>query len=119
LASLPNPSPAAVLTAGRPMLAFSPRVGSELAGLRSFLFERVYRHPRVMAVMRSAESIVRDLVGVYMADPTKLPKAWAARVAGKDGAIRAAEIADFVAGMTDRFAIEEHRRLFDATPELR
>jgi dGTPase len=119
LASLPDPTADGVLSAGRPMLAFSAAVGDDLQGLRAFLFERVYRHPRVVSVMRSAESIVRELTRLYMVDPSKLPPTWIERVRGLDGADRAASIKDFVAGMTDRFAIEEHRRLFDATPELR
>jgi dGTPase len=119
LAMLPEASPDAVLHAKRPMLAFSPALGDDLGGLRRFLFERVYRHPRVMSVMRSAEAIVRDLVALYMSAPDKLPAKWEARVAGLDQAARAARIGDFVAGMTDRYAIEEHQRLFDATPELR
>ena len=119
LAALPEASPAAVLHAGRPMLTFSANVTLGLAGLKAFLFERVYRHTRVMTVMRSAEAIVRDLVSLYMKSPAKLPPEWAARVTGLDEHARAARIADFVAGMTDRYAIEEHRRLFDATPELR
>jgi dGTPase len=119
LAALPVSTADAVSQAPRPMLAFSAALGDDLAGLRTFLFERVYRHPRVMTVMRSAESIVRDLVGCYMATPDKLPAQWADRVAGLDHTARAARIGDFVAGMTDRYAIEEHRRLFDATPELR
>jgi dGTPase len=112
-------SAGAVNHAGRTVVTFSSDVARDLTGLKSFLFARVYRHPRVMAIMRSAESIVRDLVRAYMITPEKLPPAWATRVAGLDETERAAHITDFVAGMTDRYAIEEHRRLFDATPELR
>ena len=73
-----------------------------------------------MRVMAGAEEIVRDLFARYLAEPGEMPGAWRdapSRPAAKRR--RAAVVADFVAGMTDRFAIKEHRRLFDATPELR
>ena len=72
-----------------------------------------------MAIMADAEEIVRDLFARYMAEPAEMPGPW--REAGEADGVgrRAAVVADFVAGMTDRFAIKEHRRLFDATPELR
>ena len=85
-----------------------------------YTLANVYRHPKVMAVMTGAESIVGDLFQRYLAAPETLPGAARARhAAGLDRPARAVETADFVAGMTDRFAIEEHRRLFTSTPELR
>ena len=73
-----------------------------------------------MRVMRDAEAIVRDLFARYLAEPSQLPDSWrAAAETGAGEAARAAVVADFVAGMTDRYALKEHRRLFDATPELR
>ena len=69
--------------------------------------------------MAAAETVVRDLFERYMDDPGELPGPWRA-AAERDGeAGRAAVVADFVAGMTDRYALSEHRRLFDATPDLR
>ena len=83
--------------------------------------EQAYsRHPRVMQAMTHAETIVRDLFARYLAEPAEMPHSWrAAAERGAGEAARAAVVADFVAGMTDRYAIKEHRRLFDATPELR
>ena len=69
--------------------------------------------------MAGAEAIVRDLFERYTADPAAMPAPWQAAAKGLDERRRARVIADFVAGMTDRYALDEHRRLFDATPELR
>ena len=106
--------------AGRPVVAASQERRAEIAGLQRYLYANVYRHPRVMGVVAGAEAIVRDLFGRYMAAPNEMPPSWraAAEQSGDDGA-RAEVVADFVAGMTDRYAVKEHRRLFDATPELR
>jgi dGTPase len=100
-------------------VAFSEQRRAELAGLRAFLFKSVYRHERVMRVMRSAEAIVEDLFARYMRDEGALPAAWGASLKGLPEAQRARTIGDYIAGMTDRYALAEHRRLFDATPDLR
>jgi dGTPase len=110
---------AAVKAASAPVIAFSPAMQAGIDAMRAFLFERVYRHERVMRVMRQAEGIVTDLFARYMAHGDDMPEAWAAGTRDLRPAERARIVADFVAGMTDRFAIGEHRRLFDATPELR
>ena len=73
-----------------------------------------------MRVVAGAEAIVRDLFGRYLAEPAEMPDSWrAAAEQAENATARATVVSDFVAGMTDRFAINEHRRLFDATPELR
>jgi dGTPase len=120
LAVLPRQTLEGVREAGRPVVALSPARQAEIEGLQRFLFANVYRHPRVMRVVAGAEAIVRDLFGRYMAEAGAMPVSWrdAAEASGTDRE-RAAVVADFVAGMTDRFAIKEHHRLFDATPELR
>jgi dGTPase len=109
----------AIRQAGRPIIGFSPAVSTQLSGLKSFLFARVYRHPRVTRVMDRAEEIVRDLFMRYQWDDASLPDDWRRVAAQQTARAHARVIADFVAGMTDRYAIAEHRRLFDATPELR
>jgi dGTPase len=94
---------------------------TDLAALRAFLFDRVYRHPRVIRVMTAAEGIVRDLFACY-ADAnhrTALPEAWQAISERLEPRRRARLAADYLAGQTDRYAIAEHRRLFAETPELR
>jgi dGTPase len=120
LAALPQQSLQGVREAGRPVIAASPRRRAEIEGLQQYLFANVYRHPRVMRVVKDAETIVRDLFARYLEEPPQMPGSWRTAAEAATGeARRAAVVADFVAGMTDRFAIKEHRRLFDATPELR
>lgn len=119
LAGLAPEGPDDIRNAGQAVVLFSAPLAGDLASLKRFLFGRVYRHERVMRVMSRAETIVTDLFLRYMADETAMPEAWRAAAAGGIERRRARVIADFVAGMTDRYAIEEHRRLFDATPELR
>lgn len=101
----------------RPMVAFSAAMTEIEATIKAFLYRRMYRHQRVMHIMRDAEKIVADLVGHYLANPGELPPAWLAADA-ESGEI-ARGIGDFVAGMTDRFALSEHVRIFDSTPDLR
>ncbi len=100
-------------------VAFSDAMAGDIARLKGFLLERVYRHDRVMAIMRDAEGIVRDLFERYLGEPAAMPPAWHAASRGLSERRLARLIADFVAGMTDRYALGEHRRLFDATPKLR
>jgi dGTPase len=105
--------------AGEAVVAFSDERRGEVKGLRAFLFRTVYRHPRVMHEMGNAERIVRELFARYMADASSLPGWRSGAFAGMTDNARAGRIADFIAGMTDRYAMAEHRRLFDATPDLR
>jgi dGTPase len=112
-------SPDDIRNAGRTVVAFSPAMFEDLKALRAFLFERLYHHPRVMGVMRNAESIVEDLVQGYASGRATLPDGWAEAAQAVDEAKRLRLICDFVAGMTDRYAIGQHERWFDATPDLR
>jgi dGTPase len=101
------------------MGGFSPAVGEAERAIKAFLKERMYHHDRVMDVMDQAAGVVRDLFVRYSARPGDLPAEWQEGLAGADEATRARRIADFIAGMTDRYALAEHARLFDSTPELR
>jgi dGTPase len=112
-------SPEDIRAATSATVSFSPGLEADIAALKKFLMERVYRSPRVMRVMRDAEAAVTALFGRYLEDEMALPAAWLAAARGASGRKRARVIGDFVAGMTDRYAMAEHRRLFDATPELR
>ena len=85
--------------------------------IKGFLYPRMYRSDRVMLVMGEAEQVVRDLYAHFAAQPDDLPAEWGEGLA--DPATRARRIADYIAGMTDRYALIEHARLFPATPELR
>jgi len=119
LAALAPHSPEDIRAAPQATVGFSAAMATDIARLKAFLFERVYRHERVMSVMRDAERIVADLFAKYRADPAAMAEAWHAASQRLDDRRRARLICDFVGGMTDRFAIAEHRRLFDATPNLR
>jgi len=112
-------SPDAVRNAGRPVVGFSAAMAEADRAIKDFLYPRLYRHARIMRIMGEAEEVVRRLFAHYVKAPGDLPADWLSGIDGadaKDGALR---IADFIAGMTDRYALAEHRRLFDATPELR
>jgi dGTPase len=105
-----------VRRAGHPVVAFSTPMSRDLDELRAFLAARVYRHARIARIMRDAESVIDDLFGLYLLRPDALPAEWRDQ-APSQGYAR--YVCDFIAGMTDRYALAEHRRLFDATPELR
>jgi len=102
----------------RPLVAFSPPFEAAMQALRRFLFARMYRHQRVMRVMAEAEQLVGDLFAKYLAAPGALPPDWRLSARSEEGEM-AHRIGDFIAGMTDRFALDEHRRLFDTSPDLR
>jgi dGTPase len=87
--------------------------------IKAFLFPKLYKHPRLMAVRRDAEAIVRDLFGRLTREPALLPEDWRGDLAGAAEPKLARRVADYIAGMTDRYAITEHRRLFGTTPDLR
>jgi dGTPase len=109
----------AVRAAGRALVGFSPRMAEVDRAIKSFLWTHMYRHPRVIDVMGDAEGVVHDLFGRFFARPSDMPAEWAQGLDQADEPTRARRIADFIAGMTDRFAIVEHARFFDSTPELR
>ena len=119
LAELAPRSAADVRQAPRTIVAFSETTLRDLDELRAFLFARVYRHERIARIMGEAEGVVRDLFARYSADPGALPQEWRELAPPRDSRAFSRHIADFIAGMTDRFALAEHRRLFDATPDLR
>ena len=119
LATLQPQSSGDVRHAGRAVAAFSQSMTSELARLRAFLFASVYRHKRVMAVMGAAEDVVVELFQRYGSDPEALPPEWREEARSHDKRAYARHVADFIAGQTDRYALAEHRRLFDATPDMR
>jgi dGTPase len=102
--------------AAAPVVAFSPGMAAADRAIKDFLFPRMYRHPRVMRIMGDAEAVVRALFARYQRDPGELP--WR-RGEPEREPVALREIADFIAGMTDRYALSEHARLFDSTPELR
>ena len=72
-----------------------------------------------MAIMHDAERVVEDLFEAFHGEPGLMPAEWQRELDGVDPERLARRVCDYIAGMTDRFALAEHRRLFDATPELR
>jgi dGTPase len=104
---------------GEVLIAFSADVGEAEAAIKSFLKLRMYRHSRVMRVMGDAEQILFDLFARYQKVPDDLPPEWRPPDGTYSETDRARRIGNFIAGMTDRFALTEHQRLFDSTPDLR
>jgi dGTPase len=100
------------------VVAFS-KTGQEAdVAIKAFLTPRMYRNERVTRIMRDAEQVVRDLFAHYWKKPADADPDGGGMAAAEEP-VRARQIADFIAGMTDRFALEAHRRYFDSTPELR
>jgi dGTPase len=106
---------------GEVLIAFPAEVAQAEAGIKAFLKLRMYRHSRVMRVMGDAEQILFDLFASYQHHPGDLPAEWLPPHGdhGETETERARRIGNFIAGMTDRFALTEHHRLFDSTPDLR
>ncbi len=118
VAMLKPRSAADVREAPRPIVGFSPAMDKADRDIKGFLYPRMYRHDRVMRVMDDAEGVVRDLFGHYSATPADLPGEWREGI-GADDSDYARRIADYIAGMTDRYALIEHAKYFKETPELR
>ena len=106
--------------AGQTMAHFSEEFVAADRQIKKFLYRHLYRHPDVMRVRAHATQIVRDLYSAFMADPSAMGDEHAdAGIEELSVNVRAREVRDYLAGMTDTYAIAEHRRLFDHTPELR
>ena len=109
-----NPKSAADVRAqSHALVGFSNGMSAHNATLKKFLFERMYRHYRVNRSMSKAKRIVRDLFELLHGQPDLLPPEWQRGCDGPRGMKSARRVCDFIAGMTDKFAIEEHKRLFD------
>ena len=108
-----------VRTQKQAMIAFPADVAKAEAGIKTFLYQHMYRHERVMRVMGEAEQIVADLFERYRKSPGDLPAEWLEGSGRETDTERSRRIGNFIAGMTDRYALIEHQRLFDSTPDLR
>ncbi|HEX2137721.1 MAG TPA: deoxyguanosinetriphosphate triphosphohydrolase [Microvirga sp.] len=118
LAALSPADADGIRRAGEAVLCFSDPVREADASIKRFLYPHMYRHPEVMRVRRQADEIVRDLFRGFMARPTAMPDEWRANLP-EDEPRLARRVSDYIAGMTDRYAVLEHRRLFETTPDLR
>jgi dGTPase len=103
-----------VRAAGSAMIGFSPMMAATDRAIKAFLWTNMYRHPRVIGVMTEAEEVVRALFARFFVQPSDMPREWAEGLEGVEAAARARRVADFIAGMTDGFALAEHARLFPA-----
>ena len=119
IAALAPGTSADIRGAADAVIAFSPTMAQADKGIKGFLYPRMYRHDWVMRVMGDAEQVVRDLFGHFCSKPSDLPDEWGEGIDRMSESGRARRIADFIAGMTDRYALIEHARYFKSTPELR
>ena len=112
-----NPeSSAAVRAAGAPLVGFSEKMRAADHAIKGFLFPNMYRHEKVMAVRVKADHVVRSLFGLYMNDTGHMPTEWQPK--SDSEAARAHAVADYIAGMTDRFALQDYQRHFDLSYDL-
>jgi dGTPase len=105
-------SAAEVRAQGRGLASFSPGMEIEVRALKDFLFARMYRHERVMATMNRAKDVVTELFEAFTRDPGLLPPDWARQCGAPGDAVTGGVVRDYIAGMTDSFALAEHERVF-------
>lgn len=116
IAELDPRSVADVRHAGRMIIHFSPGLRDDLKAIRHFLFHRMYRAPAVVEMRREVTSVVHDLFPFFMQRPEELPRQWRKDVSdASDDKALARIVSDYISGMTDRFAIQEHARLCGGT----
>ena len=105
-----------IRTAGRPLAAFSPAMAEQERALKRFMYANLYHHEQQRATAERARGVIARLYAAYAQDPALLPDGW--RVTQPEGEPgRSRHTADFIAGMTDRYAIDSYRRIFGTTPE--
>jgi dGTPase len=107
-----------VRTALRPMVAFSDEMRANDKALKAFLFKNMYRHFKVSRMLTKAKRVVGDLFALFLAEPGMLPTPWGQLCDAAGTARTARVVSDYIAGMTDRFALEEHRRLYAVDLEI-
>ena len=103
----------AVRVAVGPVIAFSESMDADLTSLRSFLNLNMYQHERVNHMSRKGKRVVSDLFNLYIEEPERMPGEWEDMAGAPGSAQTARVVADFVAGMTDRYALRKHQKLFD------
>lgn len=102
------------------LATFSEEMAATDKAIKKLLFSRIYRHPEIMRIRSGAAQIVTDLFAAYMADPSEMQSHyWVSHIAGLSEAAKARHVGDYLAGMTDTYAVKAHSRLFDHTPDLR
>ncbi len=111
-AKLKPKSAADVRAMDAPLIAFSPELSERQRALRGFLYARMYKHYRVNRMRSKAKRVLADLFGVFLREPETLPPPWRSDAENADEFHRARIVCDYIAGMTDSYALEEHKRLF-------
>ena len=103
-----------IRSAGQTIVQFSPELWSDLKVIRDFLFTRMYRAPRVVEMREHATNVVEALFPLYLARPDLLPAQWYQGLVNKENNVDLARtVADYISGMTDRFALQEYERLIE------
>lgn len=105
-----------VRAAGRQLAGFSPAMAAQERRLKSFMYERLYYHPEQIAAAEKARDVVARLYAAYAQDAALMPADWQARLPAQNPQ-RARVIADFIAGMSDRFAMQAVSRIYGTAPE--
>lgn len=105
--------PEAVRANDRSVVAFSDEMQANDRAFKEFLFPNMYRHYKVNRMTSKARRVVKDLFRLFLEEPRLLPPDWQQGCDGPGSSRTARRVADYIAGMTDRFALDEHRRLFD------
>jgi dGTPase len=105
-------SPEEVRALDQPVVAFSEDMLESLSAVRRFLYANMYLHWKVKRMKEKGKRVVRDLFAAFLDDPLLLPGGVQAECDGADGKATARATCDYIAGMTDRYAVEEHRKLF-------
>jgi dGTPase len=119
LAALAPRTASDIRAANAAVVGFSDAMAEADKAIKGFLYPRMYRHPRVVRIMGEAEGVLRDLFNHFAKSADALPGGWSEGLSENDELSRMRRIADYIAGMTDRYALIEHARYFKATPELR
>ncbi len=102
----------AIRQAMEPMAAFSSHMAAQIAALKGFMFEKMYRHPRVVEPMEGAKRVIVDLYDGFCSNPKLLPPDWSAACGQGGDTATGAIVRDYIAGMTDNYALAEYRRIF-------
>jgi dGTPase len=103
----------AIRDAGAPVILFSEKLAAANAAIKAFLYQRMYRHWRVNRMSHKAQTVIRTLASLLLAKPELLPDDWRVQAGDPNSPQAASVVRDYVAGMTDRYAMQEHARLTD------
>jgi dGTPase len=101
-----------IRAAGEPVAAFSDGLGKDVVALKNFLLHRMYRHERVLDVMANAQRCLTEVFDAFMTSPGLLPRDWTDQCGSPGDTRTARAVCDYIAGMTDRYLLQEYQRIF-------